>query len=462
MHLGTISFSFIFLPAFLILYWLAPRGAKKPLLAVASMLFYAWGNWMQLPILLLLGLISWGSAGIGNSSAPSYQEDPESSPGRLGPSGWTGIALNIAALAWFKYFKTPIGMPIGISFYVFHNISYIIDCRRNRRNGTFLDFFCYLLMFPKLDMGPITRWDQLEPQLTQLSQTEKRFFLPPKDAMEQGSLRFAIGFAKKAVLAGGLATLCGTLWEDAPNSMLSAWFGAIAYALQLYYDFSGYSDMAIGIGQLLGFELPQNFDHPYASCSVSEFWRRWHMSLGAWFRTYVYIPLGGNRKGERRTILNLMIVWTLTGIWHGDTLNFLVWGLGLGVAIVIERVTRFSERVPRPLGWLWCNFLVLMGWVLFNSENLGAALAYFGCLFHGTLLETTSTFSLALHDGWPVLLLAAVGAAPTVSDTAQKIASGMEPKARQAAEAVLLVLLMGVSVFYLVNSGYTAFIYFKF
>ncbi len=439
MSFASLSFIFFFIPVFFALYFVTGGRVRMAVLLLGSLLFYAWGDVRALVLLIGLSLFTW-LIGLGAAKSKALM--------------WAGIAVNIGSLCFFKYFENSLGLPAGMSFYVFHAVSYLADVKRRGRGADPLRFAVYMTMFPKLLMGPIVSFDDFEEKYSVMK--------PCAEKMADGAFLFTVGLAKKALLAGPLSAFCSSVWQDASSSPLSAWTALIAFGLQLYYDFSGYSDMARGLGLMCGIDIGINFDHPYCSASVSEFWRRWHMSLGAWFRKYLYFPLGGSRKGTARTLFNLMAVWLATGIWHGNSLNYLFWGLGLGVIICFEKLTRFSERVPGLLGNLWQLFWILLGWVFFCTADINEAMEYFRCLFTGFPLYVSASLSSAFHDNWGLLLISAFCAAPPVSDCAKELWGEGKGFARNAIRNIVMVTLFAFSIIMLINSGYSAFIYARF
>ena len=407
MAFSSISFLFYFLPLFFIIYYLIPARAKNVVLLAGSLFFYAWGEPRWILLLLASILVTWL---LGRAMRP------EASAGRRRGLLILGLVFQLGLLVAVKYAGFFFGafidlpklhLPLGVSFYTFHAISYLVDVYRQKTppQKNLLRLGLYLALFPKLVMGPIVPYHELEPALAQRT-------IAAQDVSD-GCLRFTIGLAKKALLADALAGLVTGIWGDlASLTVLSAWLGLIGYALQLYFDFSGYSDMAIGLGRMLGFRFPQNFRYPYLCSSISDFWRRWHISLGSWFKEYLYFPLGGSRAGTLRTLRNLLLVWLATGLWHGASWNYVLWGLYFGVLICLEKLLapRFRAH-PRKglLAGLYqpvCLLLAVLGWVLFRAEDLPAAGRYFACLFGGAA-GASAQARLYLHDFWPVLLLGA-------------------------------------------------------
>lgn len=377
MSFSTIPFLFFFLPAALLLYYLSPQKVKGAVLVALSLVFYAFGSAPTLLVILVSFAFNYVSGRlIGRSEGR----------GRKVALG-VGVLVNLGVLAFYKYLlvylhleSSVAGVPLGLSFYTFTVLSYLIDVYRGvdgERPGTEaaqnpLTLAVYVFMFPKLISGPIEPYHLMEKQL-----------LKPDISMENlrsGLVRFLIGLFKKVLLADVLGVVFGAILGLEGRTVITAWLGMFLYALQLYFDFSGYSDMAIGLSKMLGYGLSENFDEPYSSKSITDFWRRWHISLGAWFREYVYIPLGGNRCSTKRQILNLSAVWLLTGLWHGAGLNFIVWGLYHGILIIVERFVLKDrrEKWPRPLQIALTFLLVCFGWVFFFSPSLKEAFTYFG------------------------------------------------------------------------------------
>ena len=396
-------FLFYFLPLVLVLYYAVPRRAKHLLLTLLSYVFYGWAN--PLFIVLMFGttvvnyvcglFISRAFAHPRGELIPALEvAGPRSRGQKLALAG--SVVASLSVLAFFKYCNWATGsydsavaamglpglrldlafqvtLPLGISFYTFQSMSYSMDVYRGRARAvrSFIDFACYVSMFPQLVAGPIIRFQEVDDQLRQRSYTAEKF--------ARGASFLCIGFAKKVLLANACGKVADLAFNAAGVGFLDAWTGAAAYAFQIYYDFSAYSDMAIGLGLLLGFVFPKNFDSPYLSQSITEFWRRWHISLSTWLKDYLYLPLGGNRKGEGRTYVNLMTVMVLGGLWHGASWNFVIWGGLHGVMLAIERVhgkRSYYRLLPRPAKIALTFVIVCFGWVFFRADSLPAALDY--------------------------------------------------------------------------------------
>ena len=386
MVFSSVLFLFRFLPIFMICYFLVPRKMKNLVLFLGSLVFYAWGE----PVYIFLMLFSTISDYVWGRLIEEYRGKDHSRIFLL-----CSIGINLFILGFFKYadfllqtvntvFGTSIPLlklplPIGISFYTFQTMSYVIDVYRRdtKAQRNILQFGVYVTMFPQLIAGPILKYHQVERYLQ-----DRRTDL---DAISYGAKRFVTGLAKKVLLANNL----GLLWKQVTElgtdqmSVLMAWLGIAAFALQIYFDFSGYSDMAIGLGAVLGFHFPENFNYPYIAASVKDFWHRWHISLSTWFKEYVYIPLGGNRKGLPRQLFNILVVWMLTGIWHGAGWNFLFWGLWFAFFLILEKLFLgdILESVPKVFGRIYTLAVVLISWVFFALESPGEILAYLQAMF---------------------------------------------------------------------------------
>lgn len=440
-------FLFAFLPAVLAVYYVCPRRWRNPVLLVFSLFFYGWGEPRYLALMVgtivmdyLCGL--WIAR--------------QRSRGGTGRSALTvGVVLNLSLLVFFKYGSFLFGarfpklpLPIGISFYVFQSMSYIIDVYRCdaplQRN--LLTFGTYVTLFPQLIAGPIVRYTDVAEMLEHRRESVPQF--------ASGISRFIVGLSKKVLLANPM----GSLWEMLRQSQgtLAAWVGLAAYSLQIYFDFSGYSDMAIGLGRMFGFEFLENFNYPYISASITEFWRRWHISLSTWFKEYVYIPLGGNRKGLPRQIVNIAVVWLLTGLWHGASWNFVLWGGYYALLLIAEKVflLKLLRKCPRWVGHLYAVFAVMLGWALFYFESLGELAAFLTRLFTGAASAASANVLLGYL---PILLAAAAASTPLLKKLPLKKTAGVEAL-RIAALAVLLLLCVAA----LVNQSYNPFIYFRF
>lgn len=453
-------FLFIFMPVTLVLYWLAPQRFRNALLLLASLLFYAWGE----PVYVLLMLFS-----IVLNYLLSHAIENRRSRGLM----FIAVGLNLGMLAVFKYANfiitslnaafrlnlpgAVLSLPVGISFYTFQILSYVIDVWRGNvpAQESIVKFGAYVTMFPQLIAGPIVRYADVAEQLENRSLSAEN--------MAAGARRFCLGLAKKVMIANFMAEIADLAFELPASSMhwTAAWLGAAAYAFQIYFDFSGYSDMAIGLGGLLGFRFNENFDYPYISCSMREFWRRWHISLSSWFRDYLYIPLGGNRKGVARTYCNLLIVFALCGLWHGASWTFVVWGLYHGLFLVLERqriVRHALEKLPGIVCWIYAMVAVGIGWVFFRAETLANAAAYLGAMFGGT--GATTALELMKRRAVPAFVLGALYSFP-ILPWLKKTRLAQSSAGLLGGTLVCLVLL-AICMVLLAGGTYNPFIYFRF
>ena len=432
------TFLFGFLPAVVVLYYLCPRRCRNVLLLVSSLIFYGWGE----PKYVLLMLVSILLNYFCGLAAARQQSRQRSVRGVL----IVGVVLNLGMLGFFKYGKFFFGsafpdipLPIGISFYIFQAMSYLIDvCRREVEvQKNVLTFGTYVTLFPQLIAGPIVRYRDVAEMLESRRENLPQF--------SRGVQRFVVGLSKKVLLANTF----GAAWNalQVTTGTAAAWLGLLCYTLQIYFDFSGYSDMAIGLGQLFGFIFLENFNYPYISASITEFWRRWHISLSTWFKEYVYIPLGGNRKGLARQIFNILVVWLLTGLWHGASWNFVLWGGYYAALLILEKcwLLKAGEKLPLLLRRMLTMVLVMLGWALFYFENLGALGAFLGRLF-------TAVPSAGIAFYLPVTALGCLCATPAMKWV--KLPDGVRWG--------LCVVLLLLCVASLARQSYNPFIYFRF
>lgn len=470
MLFSSVFFLFVFLPVTLLLYYLVPWKFKNTLLLLVSLVFYAWGE----PVYVFLMLFSILFNFLGGLQIDSLKK--EGNQKMLKISFWFTIVVNLVMLGFFKYagfivesinailpVTIPykgVALPIGISFYTFQTMSYVIDLYKGNTavQKNFISFGAYVTMFPQLIAGPIVRYQDIEEQLQERTLSMYKF--------GQGMAWFLRGLAKKVLLANNMGSVFDAIYAlgASERSVLTAWIGCLAYTMQIYFDFSGYSDMAVGLGKMLGFEFVQNFDYPYTSKSLTEFWRRWHISLGTWFREYVYIPLGGNRVSNGRQIMNIMIVWALTGLWHGAAWNFVFWGLYHGIILLIEKkvLKKLLDKLPGFVRVLYTVLIVMIGWVMFFSTSLSDLGAYLGNMFGAGgsgFADSTGLYYLATNAVLILLCIAFSGPGPFKK--LQKIF--LKPgKARQVAAVTAYIALFVLSVAYLVNATYNPFLYFRF
>ena len=460
MLLSSLIFLYAFLPCTLLAYCLTPRRGKNPVLLLASLLFYAWGEPRYL-ILILLNILLGFTAGLGIHRFRGRLL------GRL--FLLTSVAGSLGLLCCFKYgdfFLSAINgalgislplwrlaLPVGISFYTFQILSYTIDLYRGdvevQRNP--VSFALYVALFPQLIAGPIVRYRDVAQELQERKHSTAMAY--------EGACRFLVGLGQKVILANNLGLLCQSYRSSADPTVLFAWLSALGFFLQIYYDFSGYSDMAIGLGRILGFHFPENFRYPYCSRSVTEFWRRWHMTLGAWFRDYVYIPLGGNRTGKLRWMGNILLVWCLTGLWHGAGWNFLLWGLFYAILLLGEKLWYgpFLAKMPW-FSHIYLLLSVLLGFVLFQGGSLEQSWEDFRAMLGAGSIPTVSRESLyALRNHGVLLILGALGATPLPGRLYRRWSKGL-----QWIEPLLLALLLLLCTAYLVDGSFNPFLYFRF
>ncbi len=439
MVFSSLIFLFRFLPAFLTIYLLTKEQYRNLVLFLASLVFYAWGEPVYIGLMLFSTVLDYANGRVLEYARAAGQE--HLARGILAES----VLINLSLLGVFKY-SGVLPLPIGISFYTFQTMSYTIDVYRGEvpAQRDLAAFGAYVSMFPQLIAGPIVKYKDVAKDL------ENRSFEAGEASAGIG--RFCIGLGKKVLLANQIGLLWEAVQQIPPGQMstLTAWVGSAAYALQLYFDFSGYSDMAIGLAGMIGFHLKENFDYPYSSKSITEFWRRWHISLGQWFRDYVYIPLGGNRKGILMQIRNILIVWALTGIWHGKGWNFLIWGMYFGILLILEKcvLLKLLKRLPAVFGHLYTLTAVLTGMTVFALEHLGEGLRWLammfgssGCLWNGQSVWLLSNYGL-------LLLFCIFGS----------FGFGKKLAGCPAVWAISLFL----SVAYIVDASYNPFLYFRF
>jgi len=462
---SSVSFLFFFLTGLLVCYFAIParyRMARNYILLAFSLLFYACAGLRAVPLIVgstfmdyLVGL------GLDHSS-------------RRRTLLTIGIVGHVGLLFWFKYLMFTLNslnalglslpvpeivLPIGISFFTFQGMSYLMDVYRKEvpAETSFARLLLYISLFPQLIAGPIVRYSTVAHEIVVRQETV--------DDCAQGACRFMVGLAKKVLLSNALAQIADAAFAQSPESLsvAFAWLGILAYTAHIYFDFAGYSDMAIGLGRIFGFHFLENFDYPYISQSITEFWRRWHISLSSWFKDYLYIPLGGSRKGQTRTIFNLFVIWSVTGLWHGAAWNFLLWGLYFFVLLMLEKFFWKGplEHLPRPVRHLYALFFIVLGWVWFRATSLGAAAGYFSSLFGlagNPLLEPQ--LSYWLRQFWPELLIAPLACTP--------VALRVRKLFREDSLSYLLLtrgsaLLLGfLSLCRLLSSSFNPFIYFRF
>ncbi len=469
MVFSSLTFMFVFLPIVLILYYIVPKKFKNLFVLISGLIFYAWGEPVYVLIMIVSTLIDY-TAGL-----LIYRFDKSKTIKRI--CLIVSLLMNLGLLGVFKYsgfimqnidiiFGTSLydpnhalPLPIGISFFTFQSMSYTIDMYMGKikvqKNP--ISFAAFVTLFPQIVAGPIVRYDDIAKELDDRTVN--------LDCIYEGILKFITGVGKKVLIANNI----GMLWtsvkgmETSELSVLTAWLGILAFTLQIYFDFSGYSDMAIGLGKMMGFNFPRNFNYPYQSKSISEFWRRWHITLGAWFKSYVYFPLGGSRKGKGRTVFNLAVVWLLTGIWHGASWNFILWGVLYGLVIIMEKLFlgKILERIPDFFSWLYTIVLVILGWVLFDTADIPTALGYMGAMFGGggTLVDNTAMYYLINYG---VMFVIGTFACTDIFSRAAEWLKEKMPLLVNYSTPIAKTAIMVLSTAYLADATYNPFLYFNF
>lgn len=477
MVFSNLVFLFVFLPIVLIVYFIVPKVFKNIILLIVSLFFYAWGE----PVYVFLMIFSI----IINYIFGLLIEHSREKLGLKKTYLVISVLANLAILGYYKYstflveninavfgldiVMDPLTLPIGISFFTFQAMSYVIDVYRKdaevQRNV--FDLALYISLFPQLVAGPIVRYNTIADQIKSRIHNMELF--------SDGVRQFIIGLAKKVIIANPLGSIADTIFATSPENMsvTTAWIGIIAYSLQIYFDFSGYSDMAIGLGKMFGFKFLENFNYPYIAKSISEFWRRWHISLSSWFRDYIYIPLGGNRQGEWKTYRNLLIVWTATGFWHGASWTFMAWGFYYGIIISIERLGfgKVLARLWSPLQHIYVLILVMIGWVFFRADSFTYSTEFIQTMLglNGTALFDNTSI-LYIHDNTYLLVLAMVFSLPIYPWFIKKMDNLLEAGKYTASISIIRYLagpivyfsLLLLVTMFLVNSTYNPFIYFRF
>lgn len=463
MLFSSIPFLYVFLPATLLLYFAAPRRMKNAVLLLCSLVFYGWGE----PKYLLLMLFSIAQGYLFGLLIEKYRGKTRSTV-----FFWLSVSLSLLLLAYFKYadffldsFRAVTGLPvpalqialpIGISFYTFQILSYVVDVRRGDASAQKnpIDLAAYIAMFPQLIAGPIVRYTDVAAQLRTRTHT--------RAGTAAGTRRFVLGLAKKILIANVLGQLVQQFQTAQNPDTLFHWLYAVGFMLQIYFDFSAYSDMAIGLGAIFGFTFPENFNYPYCSASITEFWRRWHISLGSWFRDYVYIPLGGSRVGKWKLLRNLLLVWAATGLWHGAAWNFVLWGLFYAVLLIAEKFALLPKLQKHPaIGRVYTLLFVLLGFVLFDAPSLSAAASRIAGLFGGAGAGVESLYYLRSYA--VVLLLAVLGATPLPKRLLARLRKNRVCGVLlDVLEPIVLVALLALCTAYLIDGSFNPFLYFRF
>ena len=457
MVFSSMTFLFAFLPVVVLVYMLSPKQMKNAILLIASLFFYAWGEPKYIFLLIFVTLLNYICGLIIHKSDNKKIKKCVMI---------ICVILNIALLCFFKYTNfiidnlnslglnfnvLNIALPLGISFYIFQTMSYTIDVYRGKVEveKSFLNFLTYISMFPQLVAGPIVRYEDVAKEL----KSRKIDF----NSFSEGLFIFLTGLFEKVLIANNVGHLHSLIVSDISNiSLLTAWLGIIAYALQIYFDFNGYSTMAIGMGKMMGFYFPKNFNYPYISTSITEFWRRWHITLSTWFRDYVYIPLGGNRVKKYRWLMNIMIVWTLTGIWHGASWNFAIWGVYFGIILIIEKlfIGQFIEKLPKVFRHIYALFLILLGWLIFFCDDLTLIQKYIPKIFaNPNIIDNEFIFYI---KNYMIFLISGIVFSIPIVNKIKKT------KTIKVIVAVAYIFLFIICISQLCSDSYNPFLYFRF
>lgn len=464
MVFSSLVFMFAYLPITLLAYYLVPRQGRNIFLFIVNLIFYGWGE----PRLVLLMVFNIFFNYIGGWLVDKYRADAKKKKlfliltcvldiGILAVFKYTGmITETLNMLPFLNIPELQISLPIGISFYTFQTMSYVIDVYRDDApvSKNFINFGTYVALFPQLIAGPIVRYRDVAEQLVNRRETLEMF--------TRGVKLFMVGLAKKVIIANTMGTLTTNIFATTDeNGVVGTWVGMIAYTFQIYFDFSGYSDMACGLGNMMGFEFLKNFNYPYIAKSITDFWRRWHISLSTWFKEYVYIPLGGNRKGVKRQILNLLIVWGLTGLWHGAAYNFVLWGLYYGLLLILEKfvLKKFLDRLPSFVQHIYTLFIIIIGWGLFYFTDVGQLGEFMVDLFNfGNGICGDQAFNLIMSN-LPMLIIAAVASTPLATMLYTRFEHTLF---MWIPETLYCMGVLAVSTASLVNQSYNPFLYFRF
>ena len=467
MVFSSLTFLYLFLPLCMLLYYVLPwRGWRNGVLLVFSLVFYSWGEPRYILLMLLSSLAAW----LGGLLMERWKQAPR----RRRAAFWITAALIVSNLLVFKYLNffcdniaaltgitltvPQLRLPIGISFYTFQILSYVVDLYwgRIRLQKNYLYLTLYVSFFPQLIAGPIVRYQTIEEEILNRRETWE-------DTVS-GLKRFILGLAKKVLLANNIALVSNIVYAGDPEvyGTFFYWLAAVAYALQIYFDFSGYSDMAIGLGRMFGFHFLENFNYPYIANSITDFWRRWHISLSTWFRDYIYIPLGGSRTTKAKHIRNILIVWALTGFWHGASWNFILWGMYYGCLLLIEKflLQNLLDRLPRAVRWMYAMVLVLIGWVIFNLTDFARMREALGMMF--SFRPTDFVGAVAADSGILTALIYLPAGLLFMLPIRQKLPALPESKALRILGILGYWLLLAVCIVYILSSSYNPFIYFRF
>lgn len=466
MVFSSTIFLCVYLPLVLLGYYICPKKGRNLFLLIVSLVFYAWGEPKYVFLMIFSILVNYIFGRLMDKNRGRQKRmklllvlSVVIDLGLLSVFKYTDfIITNVNAIFGSSFDLLNIALPIGISFYTFQAMSYTIDVYRNdvRVQKNLIDFGMYITMFPQLIAGPIVRYADVQDQLAERSVTTADF--------SEGIMRFVVGLGKKVLLANQM----GAVWSDiyalgGDVSALMAWTGAIAYTFQIYFDFSGYSDMAIGLGRMFGFKFPENFRYPYQSVSITDFWRRWHITLSTWFKEYLYIPLGGNRRGLARQALNLLIVWSLTGFWHGAGWNFVMWGLYYFVILFIEKLflLKALDKLPKFFRHVYALLLIIIGWVIFASDDVSVLLPYLGSMFgaNGAVggMDVYTLLTKAV-----LIVICCVASTELPKRLFLSATGAMNEKAAFTIKSVMTIALLALSMILLIGDSYNPFLYFRF
>ena len=468
MVFSSVVFLYIFLPIMLLVYFIVPKKFKNAVMIIASLIFFAWGEIRYIFIMLILAVMDYFCG----KKIDKYFDNKKKKRLYLG----IDVGVNLLILFFFKYadfiisninlitgFNIPllnIPLPIGVSFNTFQSLSYIIDVYRGtvKCEISFYNYLTYTTLFPQIIAGPIVRYETVDEELVDKKISMNNF--------TKGMKRFILGLGKKVLIANNV----GKLWsiiESGSYITLSpalAWLGLVAFALQIYFDFSGYSDMAIGLANIFGMNFDENFNYPYISKSITEFWRRWHITLSSWFKDYIYIPLGGNRKGLAKQIRNILIVWFLTGAWHGASWNFILWGLYFGVILILEKMflLKFLEKIPAIFRHIYTIFLVLISWLIFAFEDLGKIGEYFKALFNFNYSYSYNSEGIYYLKNYAIIIIIGIILSTPIIT---KLLKKMETKNKLLPSLITSFIYIAIFIFstsYLVSDSFNPFLYFRF
>ncbi len=464
MVFSSLTFLLLFLPLVLLLYFLVPKSWKNAILFIFSLLFYAWGEPIYVGLMIFSTVLDYCCG----RTVEKYRGTSKAKIGLL-----VSVIVNLSLLCLFKYtdflistINTIFGsgipllnlpLPIGISFYTFQTMSYTIDVYRGdaKVQKNIISFGAYVSLFPQLIAGPIVRYQTIADQIDDRTHSFDKF--------GEGVRRFVCGLGKKVLLANNIGLLWSTISKSNELTVVSSWLGIIAFAFQIYFDFSGYSDMAIGLGKMFGFDFLENFDYPYISKSITEFWRRWHISMGSWFRDYVYIPLGGNRKGLGLQLRNIAIVWLLTGFWHGASWNYVLWGVFYGFVLILEKILllKYLKKAPSFLCHIYTLLCISVGWVLFAFEDFSKGWSFLKVMFgQATFCNSATVYQILSY--LPLLLLCVVASIPFATKVYRKLNEKCKTGLAIATDVTAVTAVTGLTIAYLISGSYNPFLYFRF